>query len=629
MHIVQPSCEIDIDRQLLIIDNLVRIIHFSEDFHMKLTGGEIVVKQLVNEKVPYVLGIPGHGVLGLFDAIRKEEQNGNIKYIQVKHEQAATAIADGYYRTCGKPLAVFSSIGPGTLNTAIGLGTAYVDSTAFLLLCGDTHTHMKGVGVLQEVERYQDSNIIRSLEPLAKRSWRAESIKQLPKIMRRAFNLMTTGRGGPCVIALPMDVQAESAECEALSAEKNRAGSLPAADMAYIQKAIELMKTAKRPLILAGGGALKSRVSDEILALAEKWGAAVITTLQGKGAVSESHPQYAFHTGSKGTPVGLALARSADVVLALGTRFADETTCSYRKGVSFDFPDTKLIHIDIDAAEIGKNYAADVGIIADLSDALKKLNDNFGAFAPNKVYLQEITDLKADWATYLTKVRTQPVKDITISQIIGKLNEVLPDNTIISTSSGNTQAQLFQEYCYKLPYRNLTTGGFSTMGWAVPAAMGAKLASPESPVVALLGDGDFMMIMQELSTMAQYDIPVIVFLADNSGWMAIKDLQMDALGKDAAFGNDFIQNGETYTPDFPAISRAFGINTYEVKALEDVKGIMQKAISDNKPAFVYTKVSRDYPFTGGKAFGWWDVPIPGYDKERREAYEKARSQETI
>lgn len=596
---------------------------------MKLTGGEIVVKQLVNEKVPYVLGIPGHGVLGLFDAIRKEEQNGGIKYIQVKHEQAATAIADGYYRVSGKPLAVFSSIGPGTLNTAIGLGTAYVDSTAFLQLCGDTHTHMKGVGVLQEVERYQDSNIIRSLEPLAKRSWRAESIKQLPKIMRRAFNLMTTGRGGPCVLALPMDIQAESAECELLPPENYRADSQPAADMAYIKKAIELMKTAKRPLILAGGGALKSRVSQEILALAEKWGAAVITTLQGKGAVAENHPQYGFHTGSKGTPVGLALARSADVILALGTRFADETTCSYRKGISFNFPDTKLIHIDIDAGEIGKNYAADIGIIADLKDALNKLNENFGAFTTNKAYLQEILSLKADWAAYLKKIRTQPTKDMTISQLIGKLNEVLPDNTIISTSSGNTQAQLFQEYCYKQPYCNLTTGGFSTMGWAVPAAMGAKLASPNQPVIALLGDGDFMMIMQELSTMAQYDIPVIVFLADNSGWMAIKDLQMDALGKDAAFGNDFMKDGEVYTPDFPAISRAFGINTYEAKALDEIQAVIQKAIADNKPAFVYAKVSRDYPFTGGKAFGWWDVPIPGYDTVRREAYEKAKKEETI
>ncbi|HOL17146.1 MAG TPA: thiamine pyrophosphate-binding protein, partial [Bacillota bacterium] len=204
---------------------------------MRLTGGEIIVKQLVLEKVPYILGIPGHGVIGLFDAVRKAEAAGQIKYIQVKHEQAAAAMADGYFRISGKPLAVFSSIGPGTLNLSIGLATAYVDSTAFLALCGDTHTHMKGTGVLQEVERYQDSNIIRSLEPLAKRCWRAESVEQLPRIIRRSFNLMTTGRRGPCVIFLPMDVQSAAAGVELMPPAMNRTDSRPCPQPESIEKA--------------------------------------------------------------------------------------------------------------------------------------------------------------------------------------------------------------------------------------------------------------------------------------------------------------------------------------------------------------------------------------------------------
>lgn len=596
---------------------------------MKLTGGEIVLKQLIEEKVPYILGIPGHGVLALFDAVRREEQKGNIKYIQVKHEQTATAIADGYFRVSGKPLAVFASIGPGTLNTAIGLATAYVDSTAFLTLCGDTHTHMKGVGVLQEIERYQDSNIIRSLEPLAKRSWRAESAKQLPRIVRRAFNQMTTGRSGPCVISLPMDVQADSAECNIVQADMTKAKSLPSADMDAITAAIELMKKAKRPVILAGGGALRRRAEFEILSLAEKWGAAVVTTLAGKGAVKETHPQYAFHTGSKGTPIGLEICKKADVILALGARFADETTCSYRKGVSFNFPDTKLIHIDIDAGEIGKNYGADIGILGDLKDALEKLNSGFGEFEVNKEYLEEIKALREKWFDYLKNIRSQKSEYITISQLIGKLNEILPKDTIIATSSGNTQAQLFQEYCYEQPYCNLTTGGFSTMGWAVPAAMGAKLALPNRPVVALLGDGDFMMIMQELSTMAQYEIPVIVIMANNAGWMAIKDLQIDAYGKEAAFGNDFMKEGKEYSPDFAKIAEAFHIDSYDIREIGQLEKAVKSAIAKNKPAFINVEVSRQYPLTGGKAFGWWDVPVPTYDEDRRKAYERARDQESL
>ncbi|MFA6765915.1 MAG: thiamine pyrophosphate-binding protein [Clostridia bacterium] len=596
---------------------------------MKLTGGEIVLKQLIEEKVPYILGIPGHGVLALFDAVRREEQKGNIKYIQVKHEQTATAIADGYFRVSGKPLAVFASIGPGTLNTAIGLATAYVDSTAFLTLCGDTHTHMKGVGVLQEIERYQDSNIIRSLEPLAKRSWRAESAKQLPRIVRRAFNQMTTGRSGPCVISLPMDVQADSAECNIVQADMTKAKSLPSADMDAITAAIELMKKAKRPVILAGGGALRRRAEFEILSLAEKWGAAVVTTLAGKGAVKETDPQYAFHTGSKGTPIGLEICKKADVILALGARFADETTCSYRKGVSFNFPDTKLIHIDIDAGEIGKNYGADIGILGDLKDALEKLNNGFGEFEVNKEYLEEIKALREKWFDYLKNIRSQKSEYITISQLIGKLNEILPKDTIIATSSGNTQAQLFQEYCYEQPYCNLTTGGFSTMGWAVPAAMGAKLALPNRPVVALLGDGDFMMIMQELSTMAQYEIPVIVIMANNAGWMAIKDLQIDAYGKEAAFGNDFMKEGKEYSPDFAKIAEAFHIDSYDIREIGQLEKAVKSAIAKNKPAFINVEVSRQYPLTGGKAFGWWDVPVPTYDEDRRKAYERARDQESL
>lgn len=597
---------------------------------MKLTGGEIIVNALIDEGMPYILGIPGHGVMGLFDAIRKADQAGKIKYLQVKHEQAATAMADGYYRVCGKPLASFSSIGPGTLNSCIGLATAYTDSTAFLQLCGDTHVHMKGVGVLQEIERYQDSNIIRALEPLAKRSWRAESVEQLPRILKRSFQMMTTGRPGPCVVMLPMDVQ-----CNYYTENPNQKLSVnveskPGADSSSIEQAVELMRKAVRPVILAGGGALRSRSGELMEKLAENWGAAIITTLAGKGTVLETHPQYGFHTGSKGTPLGLELCRKADLILAAGTRFADETACSYRKGVSFNFPDTKLIHIDIDQNEIGKNYMADVAINSDLNDALIKLIDAYGTERRDRrSYLDEIRNLRESWDLQLKKIRSVNTEKITISQLIGEMNAHLPDGAIIATSSGNTQAQLFQEYCYKERYCNLTTGGFSTMGWTLPAAMGAKLACPERPVVALLGDGDLLMVLQELATMAQYEIPVIVVLADNCGWMAIKDLQSDVLGQDKTFGNDWEKNGSIYSPDFTEISRAFGIYSRKVTKKDEMQAALSNALDLKKPALIHVDVCREYPYSGGKAFGWWDVPVPAYDTAKRTAYESSRLEETI
>lgn len=332
---------------------------------MQLTGGQMIVKYLEREQVPYALGIPGHGILSFFDALKESDDAEKVKYLQVKHEQTAAHIADAYFRITGKPLAVFTSIGPGMLNTAIGLGTAYVDSSAFLLLSGDTHVHMKGTGVLQEVERYQDSNILRAMEPLTKRSWRVENVEQLPRIMQRAFNKMCTGRSGPVAISLPMDVQAESLDVQLPQPQAHKAQAGPAASQEAIEQAIALMETAKRPVILAGGAVLRSRQFEQLQDLAERWGAAVVTTMAGKSAFPEAHPLNGYHTGSKGTPVGLTLTRNADVILALGTRFADETTCSYRDGVAFK-KGTKLIHVDFDAGEIGKNYPCEVGVVGDM-----------------------------------------------------------------------------------------------------------------------------------------------------------------------------------------------------------------------------------------------------------------------
>lgn len=601
---------------------------------MKTTGGEIVLKHLEKEGVPYIIGIPGHGCLGLFDAIKKSQDSKKIQYIQVKHEQSAVHIADGYYRVSGNPLAVFTSIGPGALNTAIGMGTAYVDSSAVMLLTGDTHVHMKGVGVLQEIERDQDSNFIRALEPLSKRCWRVESVTQLPRIMRRAFSMMLNGRSGPVTISLPMDVQSQEIEWNPPDLPSEKSGK-PAGDITDINYAIELMRSAKRPVILAGGGALRSRCAGELQDLAELWGAAVVTTMAGKSAFPEDHVLYGWHTGSKGTPVGIQLCKEADLILALGTRFADETTCSYKEGESFCFPETKLIHVDIDPNELGKNYRCDVGILGDLKLVLLQLTASYKERVSNtkdylnQDYTKHIVKLKEEWQAYLTDVRSVQLDKITISQLIGELNQCLPENVIIASSSGNTQAQLFQEYCFKEPYTNLTTGGFSTMGWAMPAAMGAKLAKPDSPVVALMGDGDFLMVMQELSTMAQYEIPVIVIMANNSGWMAIKDLQTDMLGSERTFGNDWEKDGTIYSPDFCSIAEAFGIPSQKISQTKQVAAALKNALQRKGPVFIEVEVYRDQPYSGGKSFGWWDVPIPAYLTERRAKYEEEKKGETV
>lgn len=598
---------------------------------MKLTGGQIVMKYLEREGVPYVLGIPGHGILGFFDALRESAEAGRTKYIQVKHEQAAVHMADGYFRVRGEPLAVFTSIGPGALNTAIGLATAYVDSSAVFQISGDTHVRMKGVGVLQEIERYQDSNFIRALEPLVKRAWRAESAGQLPRIMQRSFNQMLTGRSGPVAVALPMNVQAEAADVTLPEPESHRARALPAGDGEAVREAAALLRSAKRPVILLGGAALRANEPELFVRLAETLGAAVVTTMAGKSAFPEDHPLYGFHTGSKGTPVGIKLTRNADVILALGTRFADETTCSYKDGAAFSIPKTKLIHVDIDAGEIGKNYPCAVGIVGDLVQVARQIAAAYGEPAGWRggAYLKELLADKAAWRRKIEASRDRTFDKITISQLVGELEECLPDDTIIATSSGNTQAQLFQEYRFTRGQRHLTTGGFSTMGWTLPAAMGAKLAAPEKTVIALLGDGDFMMTMQELSTMAQYGIPVVAVVANNRCWMAIRDLQQGMLGEKCVFGNDFERNGEPYSPDFAAIAKNFGIHGERISERGSVKDAIARALALKKPALIEADVYDRYPESGGDAFGWWDVPIPAYLERRREKYESELIGETV
>jgi acetolactate synthase-1/2/3 large subunit len=599
---------------------------------MKLTGGEIVVEYLTKEKVPYAVGIPGHGCLGLVDALMKSKDK--ISVIQVRQEMSGVHLADGYYRIAGKPLAVFTSIGPGAINTAIGLATAYVDSTAVLALTGDTHVHMFGRGVLQEIERAHSANFPRVLEPIVKRYWQAVSVEQLPHIMQRAFSQMLTGRPGPVLIDLPMDVQADSADVTIPEPVGRKCSSRVKADPAAIEEAAGLLNAAKRPVILAGGGINASHAWDELKTLAEYLGAAVVTTMMGKGCFPENHSLYGWHAGSKGTTVGNTLCSRADVLLAVGCRFADETASSYRRGASFSIPPTKLIHVDIDAGEIGKNYPVEVGIVGDARTVFSDLLDAVIQSSPKRrrkktEYLKEIQAQQRKWLSAVAKLQKARRTPPTISRALKELRDELPEEAIVACSSGNVQAQILQEFSFTQPKTLLTTGGFSTMGWALPAAMGAKLAKPDVPVVAAIGDGDFMMTMQELATAVQYDIPVVVFLVDNSGWIAIKDLQMAAYGEDRGYACDFEKDGKPYSPDFKKVAEAFGCHAERATKAEQIRPALRRALKSGKPALVEVTVNRKYPHSGSPAVGWWDVPIPAYLKDRRKEYEKARKEEAL
>lgn len=597
---------------------------------MQLTGGEIIAECLCAAGVRYAVGIPGHGCVQFVDALRTRA--GRIAVLQPLHESAAVHLADGYYRASGQPLAVFTSIGPGALNTGIGLATAYVDSTAVLVLTGETHVHMFGVGVLQEIERRGDAANWRALEPLCKRHFMALQARQLPRIMARAFNQMLTGRPGPVVIGMPMDVQAQAAEVALPELDARRAPGAVHPDPAEVERAARLLHRAQRPAILVGGGVITAGAAAELRQVAELSGAAVVNTMMGMGAFPADHPLYAWCTGSKGTTCGLQVTRHADVLLAVGCRFADETTCSYRRGAAFAIPPTQLIHVDVDPHEIGKNYPVAVGLVGDARATLGALAAALAQLPVREwreaSYCAELARLRGQWQEFLKEHRDDSREPMMISSLLQQLRAALPREAIVVSSSGNTQAQLIQEFPFYEPRTCLTTGGFSTMGFTLPAAIGAKLARPDTPVVGLLGDGDFLMHIQELSTAVRYRVPVVLVVANNLGWVSIRDLQMAAFGEQHRFATDFVRNGQDYSPDLAAVARDFGCFSRRISRTEEVLPTVQEALARGEPAVIEAMVQRQWPHTGTPAVGWWDVPPPAYH-DRRADYERANAEEDI
>ena len=583
----------------------------------EFSGGEIVAEYLIREGVPYIVGIPGHGIIPFLDAFK--DRQDKIRVIQVRHEQSAIHLADGYYRASGRPLLCFTSIGPGAYNTIVGLATAYIDSSAVVAVSGETHTYMFGRGVLQEIERQHWADTMSVMRPVTKRVWRVSRVDQVPFVIHQAFRIATSGRPGPVHIFMPMDVQADSADVEIPEPTRRRPAGRVMGDPEEVRRAAELLARAERPVILAGGGVILSDASPELIELAEFLGAPVITTMMGKGAIPEDHPLCAFYAGSKGSSCGNKLAREADVLLAVGCRFADLSTSSYKHGVSFSIPPTRLIHVDLDPAEIGKNYPVEAGIVGDSKAVLRQIIEALRSIMKKRnyketSYFREVQKAKSEWLKQIEPLRKSDKVPMTISRFLFELRKALRRDAIVVGAAGHSQAQLFQEFPVYEPRTHLSSGGMSTMGWATPAAMGAKLARPERQVVSISGDGDFLMTCQELATAVQYGIPTVHCVLNNYGWLSIRDLQIDVYGRDRGYATEFRleETGELYSPSFVKLAEAFKCRSEYVERPEEVKPALKRAFESGGPVLIEVPVQYEHPWSEGKTVGWWDVPIPAY-----------------
>lgn len=590
----------------------------------KLTGSQVVAQTLKNYGVEYVAGIPGHGIWTLTDAFLEEESK--LKFIQVFHEQSAVHLADGYYRVSGKPMAAVTSIGAGASNTVIGMATAFTDSTSLMLITGGPPTHMRGHGLLQELERYTDNDFPKIAEAVSKRHWVATRVEEMPFIMHRAWSSMMTGRPGPVHIEIPMDVQAEAAEVNLHAIEERTPVGKVFPDPAAVAKAADVLRDAKRPVMVIGGGVITGKAWNEVLALAELWQIPVVTTWNGKSGFPEDHPLFAGSVGQTGTLCGNAMASSADVILAVGCRFTDWSSSSYAKGVTFSIPPGKLIHIDIDPHEIGKNYPVTVGIVSDAKYALAHLADALkGQSVDRSDYMKDLLARQTEWEEKLATRRDSDRFPFTSQRPLGALRKVFPRDTIVVVGSGNTQGAVKQTFPVYQPRTHLTSGGFSSMGWAVPAAIGAKLAAPNQPVVCILGDGDFLMTNQEIAICKTNGIPVVFIIQNNAGYMSIRGGQRKQTSRH--IGTEFnTPDGEPYSPDYKAMGESFGLRSWRVERPEDLEPILKQALECNEPVLIEVPTDRDA--AGPWVPGWWDFPIPEYiTDERQDEYWELRNSE--
>jgi acetolactate synthase-1/2/3 large subunit len=591
----------------------------------ELTGGEIIARTLSNYGVTQAAGIPGHGVWSLLDGFLRE--GSSVALTQVFHEQSAVHMADGFWRASGRPMAALTSVGPGAVNTLMGLATAYADSTSLLAITGAPPTHMQGHGTMQELDRARANNFPQMVGPAVKRQFEAHTVAELPFILHRAFSAMLTGRPGPVHIEVPMDVQAASARVDLHDLERRLPVGRAYPDPEAIEAAARVLHGSRRPVIVIGGGLITAGASPELLRLAEAINAPVVTTWNGKGGFPEDHRLFAGAVGQTGTSHGNAIAASADVVLAVGCRFTDWSASSYRRGISFSLPPGKLIHLDVDPYEIGKNYPAEVGIVADAKPALDALA-NLVSPRSEEDAADQLRDLeagKAEWQSSIGRRTDSSEFPFTSQRPLRDLRRVLDRDAIVVAGSGNVQGAVKQSFPVYEPRTHLTAGGYSSMGWAVPAALGAKLAQPDRQVVCIVGDGDFLMSVQELGVAAQHDLAVCFVVPNNAGYMSIRGGQRKVTDRHVL--SEWARtNGVPYGVELAEVARGFGIPSSRVETPDNLEAVLAQAVSSGGPTLVEIPTARDA--AGPLVPGWWDFPVPDYiTDERQTSYWAERAEE--
>jgi acetolactate synthase-1/2/3 large subunit len=542
-----------------------------------MSGAKGLIEALKREKVKDIFGIIGGALLPIHDVL----SDSGIRHILTRHEQGAAHAADGYARVSGKAGVCMATSGPGATNLVTGIANAYLDSSPVIALTGQVNTYSATSSYMIGRDAFQEADIIGITTPITKYNCQVKSASEIPKAVQMTFHIATTGRPGPAVIDLPKNTQTEIREMHFPRKVKIR-GYKPNIEPHPIQvkKAVKLLLKAERPIILAGGGTITSNASPELLQIVELLMTPVATTFMGKSCFPENHPLSIGNIGMHGTRIANKVILEADVILAIGTRFQDRST-----GTLDDFcPDAKIIHIDIDAAEIGKNVDVEVPIVADAKVTLKLILQQLVERIKKKdgsLWAEKVKQLKNRFLSEMDRGEG----NLTASEVLKELRKILPRNAIVATEVGQNQmwaALHFQTY---KPRTFISSGGLGTMGFGFPAAIGAKVACPICPVVDIAGDGSFRMTEQELGTSIIEDIPVIVVVLNNSM------LGMVAQWQRLFYNRKYAAVKLGSIPDFTKLAQAYGAEGTRVGSIKEFSVATKKALKNEVTTVIDVPIS--------------------------------------
>jgi acetolactate synthase-1/2/3 large subunit len=572
-------------------------------------GAAYIADFLVQQKVPYLFGVCGHGILGLLDGLFDRQED--IKTISVHHEAVAGFMAEAYFRITQKPVATYTSCGPGSANLILAIAAAFADSSAMLNITGNVPTGQWNRGPFQETGKYFQGDFVNVLRPYVKRSFQPTRADMLPLALRQAFALMTNGRPGPVHLDVPLNVFVEPVEKQVSQPDNHwplTEWSRPAADPASVDEAIRLLQRAARPVIVVGHGVELSGAEPELLMLAEALRIPVATTPFGKGVFDPRHALSLGPTGRNGSYMANAACRNADVILALGTRFDDRATSAWLPGFTYSIPPSKLIHVDIDPTEIGRNFRPEMGIIADAKLFLQQLLAARGGDMDSgrSAWLERIDGWRKRWTEATMPPRTSDAVPIRPERAVAELRKAVPADGIVLADVGIHHNWLVAEWEAWKTRTFLQTWGFASMGFAVAGALGAKLAAPDKPVVSLCGDGAFMMNSSAVLTAVEYEIPVVWMVWNNFGYCAIRDQQRGYFGSDREIATSFTDaRGNLYSADYAMMAKSMGAEGVTVEKPGDLGPQLEAAIASGKPTVLDVRVDREIrPL----ATGSWDLP---------------------